>query len=301
MRKLSVLFMLASLFFICCKKDKSEVEVDNETQSAIDNSIAEQEFMGVVPATNNHTIKTKNAAGGFKLSAIQATCDSLVKISGDTIYFTNPGQSTGPPTFTLAVNNATCNPFPEASGGRFRQGVVWVRLLKKIQTPSSTPNVIIKLLNYKSSFDINKPITYACDSILLTTVSNNSTTGERVFRVQIINGKCQAATWNTKYSTDRYIKIQTFADQNASNDIISIWGNSDGTNREGRTFNVTVDQATALIKHSDCPFISKGILNLTPSGFKTRIVDYSSGTNQDVCDDNATFTVNGTTLSFKLK
>jgi hypothetical protein len=38
-------------------------------------------------------------------------------------------------------------------------------------------------------------------------------------------------------------------------------------------------------------------MELTPDGFKTRTVDYGNG----VCDDNATFTVNGSTVAFKLK
>lgn len=297
-------FFLICLFFsfiLSCKKNTKDPEVDNETQSAVDNAIAEQEFMGIVPTTNNHTIKTKSAGGTFKIGSALTTCDTLVKISGDTLWFTMPGQSSGPPTFTLAMNNSTCNPMPEGSGGRYRQGTLWIRFLKKLQTPSTSPNAIIKLINYKASFDPTRPISYMCDSILLTTVSNNSTTGERTIRVQIINGKCQSSSWNTQYSSDRYIKIQTFKDMDPTNDIISIWGMANGVNREGRAYTVSVSQNTPLIKHSNCPFISSGVLNLTPDGLKTRTIDYSSGTNQDICDDKATITVNGITFSFNLK
>ncbi len=282
-----------------CKKENKNAEVDNELQSAIDNAIAEQEFMAVVPTVNNHTIKTKNAEGSFKTLAL---CDTLVKISGDLDWFTNPTISSGPPTFTLALNNPTCNPMPELGLARSRQGYLWIRLWKRLQDPSSgSHNATIKMMNYKASFDPNKTITYECDSITITTISNNANNGERLFRIVIFKGKCKAAAWNTEYIADRYIKIETFKDNDRSNDIISIWGNSEGINRNGRKFTVSVDQNTPLKKHASCSFISFGVLKLTPEGLSDRSIDYSNGTNQDVCDDKATITINGITQTINIK
>jgi hypothetical protein len=62
-----------------------------------------------------------------------------------------------------------------------------------------------------------------------------------------------------------------------------------------------VPSNSPLTKRANCQFISSGILNLTPEGFKTRTVDYTSGTGKDACDDDATFSVNGNTVAFKLK
>jgi hypothetical protein len=80
-----------------------------------------------------------------------------------------------------------------------------------------------------------------------------------------------------------------------ADDVISITGNSSGKNRLGRTF--TTDITSGLIKRSDCKYITSGTLELTPEGLRTRTVDFGNGT----CDDDATFTVNGQTISFKLK
>lgn len=297
--KILYALLTISLFFYCNKKVNSNSEIDNEYQSAIDNAIAEQEFMGVIPTVNNHTIKTKNAEGSFKSMAL---CDTLVKISGDLDWFTNPAISSGPPTFTLAISNPTCNPMPELGSYRTRQGYLWIRLWKRLQDPSfGSHNATIKMINYNASFDPNKPITYECDSITLTTISNNANTGERLFRVLVYRGKCKAATWNTDYMADRYIKIETFKDNDRSNDVISIWGNSEGKNRNGRKFTVSVSQNTPIKKHASCSFISYGVLTLTPEGLSPRSIDYSNGTNQDVCDDKATITINGITQTINLK
>ncbi|MCX8081199.1 MAG: hypothetical protein N3F09_08190 [Bacteroidia bacterium] len=295
----AIKILLICILFTSCKKEKSEMEIDNEYQSAIDNAIAEQEFMAIVPTTNNHTIKTKNANGSFK---IMTTCDTLVKISGDSNWFTNPANSSGPPTFTLDMNKPGCEPMPEGNGGRVRQGYLWIRLWKRLQDPSTSGhNATIKLINYKASFDPNKPISYMCDSITIQTISNNSNTGERLFRVRIYNGKCQTPTWNTDFYADRYVKVETFADNDRSNDIIRIWGNSGGKNRNGREYTVTISENTPITKHANCPYISFGIINLTPNGLKTRTVDYANGTNQDICDDKATITINGVTTTINLK
>ena len=55
---LSVLVLASAVIFInSCKKNTNEV--DTETQSVVDNSICEQEFMQIQPAVNNMAIKTK--------------------------------------------------------------------------------------------------------------------------------------------------------------------------------------------------------------------------------------------------
>ena len=81
----------------------------------------------------------------------------------------------------------------------------------------------------------------------------------------------------------------------ASDDIFSISGNSVGKNREGRNFTTSI--TNALIKKTNCKWISSGTLKLTPDGFATRTVDFGSG----ACDDDATFTVSDQTISFKLQ
>lgn len=277
--------------FTFCRK-KETVEVDNETQSVVDNAIAEQEFMAMVPATNAVAIKTKGTgADKNKSSVLPGPCDSLRLVSGDTLWASPTHVA---PTYSIDFNSATagsCSPIPD---GKIREGALFVTLYGKVKSPNS--RMVFTLQNYKAANnDPNKKIVYSCDSIVLKTISNSTVTGIREFNVKIYKGKCVGNGWTTEYSTDRTIRI------NMNTDDISIWGTSTGTNRLGRKFTVDVPAANPLVKHKACQFISSGVLNLTPDGFKTRTVDYASGTGNDNCDDDATFTVNGNTVAFKLK
>lgn len=287
--KLFIPFAAAVVFTLSSCHKKETVEVDNETQSVVDNAVAEQEFMAIVPAVNGVAIKTKGTGADNNRTAT-SLCDSLHLVSGDTLW-TNGGHVA--PTYSLSFNSASCSPIPDS---KVRTGDAWITFYGRLKLPNS--RIVMQLLNYKAAnSDPNKLISYQCDSIVVKTITNDPVTKIRVFNVKIYNGKCIGANggWTTLYSTDRYIK------HNMDNDDIQIWGSSTGTNREGRKFTVTVDQSTPLTKHKSCQFISSGILKLTPEGFKERSVDYSSGTGGDVCDENATFSVNGNTIAFKLK
>jgi hypothetical protein len=293
MRSIKLIFSVAALTVLTltsCHK-KETVEVDNETQSVVDNAVAEQEFMSMVPAVNSVAIKTKGTgADPNRPAGTSALCDSLHLVSGDTLWSSTTHV---PPTYSLSLTSASCSPIPDS---KLREGVMFITLYGKVKSQGSRMKVILQ--NYKAAnTDPNKKISYQCDSIVVKTVSNNPTTDIRIFNVKIYNGKCVGPTnnWTTLYSTDRTIT------HNMNTDDISIYGTSNGTNRNNRKFTVEVPQATPLVKKSSCQFISSGILNLTPEGFKTRTVDYTSGTGVGTCDDDATFSVNGNTIAFKLK
>lgn len=270
---LSVLLIASSIVFIgSCKKNTKEV--DTETQSVVDNAICEQEFMQIQPTTNNLAIKTKGtsaqrvAAGG---------CDSLVFLSGDTTYAT-----ANHPTYEY--DYGTCS--LANIDGVIRTGKLWVRFIGRPNTAGS--KTIIKLINYK----INGAITYACDSIVVTTTSNSVAT--KKWNVQIVNGSCTGTGWTIKYRSNKDITLSTNSTIALNDDVLSVTGTADGTNRDGRNFNVVI---TGITKPANCKHITSGTLKVTPQDFSERTVDFGSGS----CDDDATFTVNGQTIAFKLK
>jgi len=279
---LVAVFITTSCFVGCRKKETTEV--DNETQSAVDNAVADQEYAAIVPAVNSHAINTK---GTGHQDRIMAACDSLTKISGDTLF----GQ-TGhiDPTYTMSVNNAGCNlTMPD---GKARTGFIKVKLTGKIKNPGS--KMIINLMNYKT----NGAITYSCDSIIVTTLASSSVAPVfSSFNIKLFGGVCQTSNWVIKYKFDRTFKNYPKGKTNGGDPVVEVFGTSSGVNREGRAFTVNTPQSSQCIKHKSCEFIDKGIIELTPDGFKTRTIDFGNGT----CDDNAVFTVNGSTVAFKLK
>lgn len=277
--------------FTACKK-KETVEVDNETQSAVDNAICEQEFMAIAPTVNNHSIKTKGT--GASANKLLPPCDTLIKISGDTISNAQ-GVYANPPVFVLNLSNSTCNPMPDT---KLRTGSITIKFTKRVKVAGA--QTIIKFNNYKTNVvptNTNTGISYKCDSMVITTVTVAPTFSE--FQIKVVNGKCENSekNWYITYSATRNIKHTHQGDNDRTNDITTIWGASNGTNRNGRNFTVTVDASTPLIKHTNCQYIQSGVLRLLPDGFKERVVDYGPNT----CDEDATFTVNGQTVNFKLR
>lgn len=277
---LSILVIASSLVFVySCKKKTNEV--DTETQSVVDNAICEQEFMQIQPTTNNLAIKTKGT-GAQRLSGVTGGCDSLTYLSGDTTMATG-FNLTNPPTFEY--NYGICS--LANADGVVRTGKLWIRFLGRPKTAGS--KTIIKLLNYK----VNGAITYSCDSIVVTSGAN-ATSAVKDFTVQIIGGLCTGNGWTIKYNSTKYISINTNSTLAFADDVITMSGTATGTNRNGKDFTVTMN---SIVRNMNCRWISKGTLDITPQDLSTRTVDYGDGT----CDDKATFTVNGQTISFTLK
>lgn len=281
-----VLSCATSLFFVGCRK-KETTEVDNETQSAVDNAVADQEYMSIVPATNGHAINTKGTgATNGKLMSPPA-CDTLVwlnRSSADTTLNANNKYLVAP-HYELNLLSACPASFTD---GKIRSGKWDIRITGPLKLVGS--QMIMKLLNHKAS-----GIGYACDSLVVTTVA--SSTVSSTYNIKLINGVCSSPNWTIKYSFDRTITNYVKGNPVGSDPVVQVYGTANGVNRTGKSFTVDIPAGSPMIKHKACQFVDKGILNLTPEGFKTRIVDFGNGT----CDDDATFTVNGSTVAFKLK
>ncbi len=276
-----VIISLASLN--SCKKDSTN-EVDTETQSVVDNSICEQEFMQIQPTTINLAVATKGT-GAKKVdmtNIVLASCDTLTYISGDTTY-TNLNN---PPVFEFNFGTCSAANFDGVS----RSGKLIVKFYGRPKNTNS--KTLIKMQNYivaKATGTIN----YACDSILVTTLSTSGNT--KSFNVNIYNGVCTADNWTIKYSSSKTIAMNNNGTPLVFNDdYTTVNGTANGTNRTGRNFSVTTN---GLTKPNNCKYITSGSLVLTPDGLSARTVDYGTG----ACDDDATYTVNGQTIAFKLK
>jgi hypothetical protein len=277
-----VLSFVISLFFVGCHK-KETVEVDNETQSAVDNAVADQEYMAIVPSVNAHAINTKGTGG----TRMIPPCDTLTWINratADTSLNVN-NKYVVAPIYELNLTNSCSNSFTDL---KLRSGLWKITITGPIKLSGS--QMIIKLVNHKAS-----GINYACDSIVVTTINSNTLC--TTFNIKLINGVCQNPNWVIKYSFDRTFTNYSKGNPLNSDPVTEVFGTANGINRSGRAFTVNIPQATPLIKHKSCQFIDKGVLELTPNGFKTRTVDFGNG----ACDDDATFTVNGNTVAFKLR
>jgi hypothetical protein len=264
-----------SLFFACSKK--SPIEVDNETQSAIDYSIADHEFMSVVPAVFQSALQT---AGAANTETMVSLCDTLTFIGGDTSDFI-------PNTiYSLNLSQTTCSALK--SDGKNRSGIITIRLTGKMNVVGS--QAIIHLTNYNSN-----GIKYACDSIVLKL--NAVSLNKADFEVKLINGTCKTSANTIKFEFERTVTIYPKGESGKSVGATYFYGNAWGTNSQGIKFSTNVTPENSLIKHSNCMFIERGLMELTPEGYKTREINFGDGN----CDNEATFTVKENTVAFKLK
>ncbi|MES2567117.1 MAG: hypothetical protein V4565_09645 [Bacteroidota bacterium] len=264
-----------------CKKKE---EADSESQSVVDNSICEQQFMAIAPMVNEKGInqagiKRTNSCGNWIILGALGN-PTITPSANDTIDNDGNGEyDNGPVTFQIDYGTGCVS----TDGSSYRTGIINVTSLKRWKFYNNT--VTIDLLNYK----VNN-ITYSGQVKI-------SKPDSVTFTMEVINGHCTDGNWNIDYACSKTIKqiagFNTKTDE--SDDVISIDGSSTGVNRDGRSFSTSI--TSSLIKKSNCKWITSGTLDLTPSGFKVRTVDYGAGG----CDDDATYTVNGQTISFKLK
>lgn len=267
----ATIFSLLLSVYSCKKK----TEVDNETQSVVDNAVCEQQFMSIQPVINEKGINEK----GIKKEL--AACETFTILSGDTTDATPKDDiyDSGPVTFQIDYGTVGCL----GSDGTMKKGKINITTAKKWRVFNHV--VTIDLVEYK----VNN-ISYS-GQIKITKVDSVTITTE------VINGHCTDGTWHIDYAGTKTLKqIGGYSTKNiSSDDVFTITGNSSGKNRENRTFTSTI--TNPLVKKVSCKYITSGTLELTPDGFKTRTVDFGNGN----CDDDATFSVNGQTVSFKLK
>ena len=279
----SILIVASIITLNSCKK---KTEVDNESQSVVDNAVCEQQFMSIQPVVSEKGI----TQSGIKRTTAFETWIILGAINTPSVTTPGPNDTldvspadgiydNGPVTFQLTYNTGFIG-----NDGIPRTGSLKITTAKRWSAFNNT--ITVDLVN----FLVNGTVTYS-GQVKITRTNALSVTCE------VINGKCTNGSWNIDYAGTK--TITQIGGQNTPNieadDIISITGNASGVNREGRAFTTSI--TTPLIKYSNCKMICAGTVDLTPEGFKTRTVDFGSG----ACDDDATYTVNGQTISFKLK
>lgn len=272
----TVLFTSTLITLNSCKK---KTEVDNETQSVVDNALCEQQFMAIAPTVND---RGKDPADpGFK---VLADCSYSWTAPSGTLALPNGSYTAGPQTFTIDYTGS-CT----AEDGTQRTGKMYITSSHKWSAVKAMPLSTQPTVTVTVTFDgyMVGAVSYGGT---VTVIKNNN-----VIQTKVENGTCTSAGWpnGISYATDGFKTTEISPD----GETTKIWGDSHGVNREGRSFTTTIPASNPIIKKRNCKWISSGQVSVTPDGFKTRTVDYGNGD----CNDDATFTVDGQTVKFKLK
>lgn len=263
---------ILSVTAICitsCKK----AEVDTETQTAVDNSVADNMYSQVFPSTHRILIADNGVKPG-SVNRIAGTdtlksCATITDISTFGVF---------PFTFTIDYGTGCTDPYD----ARFRKGKLKISLDNYWNQAGSSVTITFDEY-YDSNVKLKGKI-----------VAKHDAAGQ--YTVSVVDGVCETEKWNIKYgSTHTFKWLQGFeSDSTVLDDIIEISGNSNGVNRKDLAFTSRI--TTPLIKAMNCKWMQKGVIELTPSGKSARTLDFGDGK----CDNKAKITVNGNTYDFEM-
>ncbi len=266
---LVVTALILIAFVYSCKK----AEVDTETQTCVDNSIADNMYSQVFPSTHRILVADQGVKPG-SVNRIGQTdtlfaCATITDISA---------FGTFPFTFTIDYGTGCTDPHD----GRLRSGKLLVSLDNYWNEIGSS--LTITFSDYKDSeISLKGSIVVKHDAIGQYTVS-------------VVNGVCSTSKWDIKYqSSYTYKWLQGFeTEATVLDDIIEVSGSASGVNRKDLSFKTRI--LTPLVKAMNCKWVQKGVLEVTPDGKSARTLDFGDGT----CDNKAKITVGGNTYDFEM-
>jgi len=272
--KYLMVIVTTGVIFTSCKKE----EKDMDTNAAADHALAEGTFNDV----NNISDEAANGSLSSYLtqntseSGERALLSSCATITHDTV--SSPRK--------LIIDFGTINCL--CGDGRNRRGIINVSYTGRYRDSASTHTISF------TDYFVND------NQVLGTkTVTNkgHNAAGNLSYSITV-NGQIVKAngggtiTWTSNRIREWILGEGTV---NWFDDVYLITGNATGTSASGNTFQA--DITSALRKEIGYRHIVSGILNITPSGKATRILNFGTGTR----DNQATVTINGNVHNITLR
>jgi len=263
--------------FSSCKKDKEEV--DNDTESVIENAMADAAYNDVASIADEGYTGSLSSYRGENPNLIFTTCATVTFDSSVT-----------PKKFTVDFGTTDCL----CNDGNYRRGKIIVTYTGFYRDSASTHTITFD--NYYVNY--NK-----IEGTKTVTNGGRNAAGNLVYSVSI-NG---SITWDPQYfgggGTSTYNSTRSrewSAGESTliwSDDVYLISGTSSGTTRSGNSYSLNTTEA--LKKEIGFKHITDGTLAFTPSGKTTRIIDY--GYPNGARDNLAQVTIGSLTFTITLK
>ncbi|MDF2438288.1 MAG: lipoprotein precursor [Bacteroidota bacterium] len=267
-RKLLASAVILGLFAVVLNACKKETP-DTETDSAVDNSICEQEFTKSMSTVNGYAMRENGVRGVMGAMAM-----------GPTITVDPADTLNGFPV-TMTIDYGTTG-LTDSLDQKVRKGVITCVFSNYWHIVGSSVKVSF------SNYSVNG-VSYACDSMKIV---HSSASG---FTQQIFKGVCTSADWTLKWEGTRTVtQTAGTGDMDPNNDVFSVTGSSNGVNRKGKAY--TTNITVPVVKRAACSWIESGRLDITPEGMAVRTLDYGDG----ACDNKATLTINGNVFTFNM-
>lgn len=266
---IGLLFVIPS----CNDDEEDDATLDTDTQSAIDNSFAEDAVSQAFSTVNQYGLNE----AGIKSSAQKCVTITVTPALPDTTF---------PKTMEIDFGTGCAD-----HNGVIRKGIINAVFSDHWLNATAGTNVTITFDNYYVN-NIKREGTF-------TVTVNDPNPGPSHTVVadgaKLIFSNGDEVSWNATRTVDWIEGYSTICPDTCINDdVFEFSGNADGVNRNGLAY--TVEITTPLRVEMSCEWISKGVFNLTPAGHVTRTVNFGDGT----CDNKATVTIAGVTFNIEL-
>jgi len=263
---------LATLVISGCKK--TPATTDSDTNSSNENAFAQARFnetgnISDQAAANSMTSYrlNPNANNGSLLShCATVTFDTINHFNSDTIEV------------NFGPTNCLC------ADGRNRRGIIYVGYTK----PHYWDSLDVITLTFSNYFVDDYGI-----SGTKTMTNEGRINGQQTYNSTVVNGTITKPNNGGSFTWNSNITRKWTAGESTPwwwlDDAYQFTGTSNGVSSTGAGYTATI--MTPLTWECSCPlYFVSGVLDFTPTGHATRVIDYGNG----ACDNICTVTINGT-------
>ncbi len=272
MNRIKIITITASacLLLAACNKDKDAPTAPGT--GGVDYTAATDQAMS--SGIGNDMLQQADAAASSNgIRSTEDACAPTVTI--DTVA--------DPHTMIIDFGAANCT----AANGRMRRGVLHVTFTG----PYHAPGTVITIT----------PQDYYVDNNHVEgtkTVTNMGLNDDHLPYFTIVEDLTVTAGNGSWTATHHAERIRTWAQgsdtPDPSDDAYVITGHGHGVNRHSHAYVMNIQEP--LHVHAGCPFITQGVVAVTPENQPTRTLDYGDGS----CDNTATVTVNGQSFTITI-
>lgn len=268
-----------------CKKDKNSEQLEFDTQTSQDNSLAESVFNDVNNISNQ---AIENGSSG--LSTYRLT-DGTSLLSLCTTVTVTPDSAGAGGSIDVDFGSVNCL----CRDNRYRRGIIHIVYSGAYRDSGTT--ITHTFQDYYVGRDT--AVMYKVTGTKTVRNLGQNADNHTVFSVDVdghlTNRNGVTMNWTSLRQREWVAGEPTTGPTNWLDDQYYITGSASGTNFEGTAFTANITKR--LWVDLSCAWIKEGTFELTPSGKPTRTLDYGSG----LCDDKATVTVNNTTFTVTLR
>ncbi len=267
---------LSLVIVVSCKKDESSSQEDSSLSVIQDDNFASDTYQDVSDLTDEAASKSNLKSTSSSENVILSDCATVTIDSSASLR-----------KMTVDFGSAGCT----GEDGKVRKGKIIVTYSGRYWD-----NGVVKTITFDNYY-VND---YKVTGTKTITAGVKNTSGNRYYSesvtgtIEWANGD-SVINWNAQHTREITDGSSTWR---VSDDIYQLTGSTSGIDAEGEQYSSTITSPLIRkVEHVCRHNYVQGVIEITPIGKSTRVVDYGDGT----CDRWATVTVDGDTYHVYLR